>query len=1849
MAKESFKISIEADPKSIPAIRKLVSGALKDLEITANASKIRANIAKEMQKPFFVNIMPSQKSIRTIEGLFKNRNVKIDFKLTADKLKAIKDVLNDSDAGFKSLNTSFNRLAANINQTMPGIVGQFKQLNTQISQLNNAIKAAPIAKAGGTGGNSSGTNRAAAAASSSAAATVALNNVTAASNNATAATQTLNKTVATAAATQATFAGRIAITTQRLAAYAIVSPLIYRLVGAFGDSVTAILEVDKNLNRLTQIMNGNADAANRVTDAILKFGTAYGQSGRQVLDVVDTLAQAGNQFSSETGLINAAEAIAKTNLAATFGGIEDTTSGVIAVLNQFNLTGLETARVLDVANKVAKDFAVEAGDIFKAVQSGGGAFSLAGGSFEEFTALAGTFRQLTRLSAPQIGTAINSISVRSLRPEVIALTERLTDGSIRDADGNLKNITDRLIEIANATKGLTNEQLNPIIEQISELRQAKFLTPIIRDIQRGSDSVLLQQLKSAKESAGSLSQDAIKGLERLDVQLASIGARFDELFKKISQDPAFRSLVNDVVVLSKAFVDLIDVISPVLPLLLKFGVLKGLFSFLPNIKNLGGLAGGGGASPGQAVGPAGRGPFGNLNVLFPQKAAAQAVGKAVAQNVLPIVKQQNQFIPFANKGVNVTPNKSFSARGIQRALQTNVSPFALQQAGFISPSARSQQRFNVNPAAAARDFSRPVGTGGIDINNVIRGNRSGTIRSLNQVVIPRADISGTQQKFLKKFQDLTKERQTLERKIDTIAIGGASSVTKSAGIIKQLDAVKLKIKELGREYGKFLATNEVALRGGVGPRSFGLGAGIARTTDTINLLDPRGVAQGPRGSGGPGNFANRSRDTFPFANVPIPTGNTALFEGLDDSIRGSAGVLSTATALRAAGINAPGTRRGSRGRFSRLRQQLRVRGQLFSRAVGPGFGEAAGLAGVIGLSQSQGLISDEESLIANGQLSKNFAQIQRANINRRTGTGALSGATTGGLIGLQLGSIIPGIGNLAGFGIGAAAGGLIGAATGRNAAQEQETRNLLNAAGITNDPRLRQRGLNAFNAQINAPGIVERAERLGSSLSLGNLGANLLTAGTFTPVTKLNAGLRNTFNARSSVANLQESLASPEGQAIQQQTLVEIQRLAKNTDPRRGNVLGQIRERFIQEGVDNGGNRQFLTQLFGEITRDFGLEELNKLVNKSANEFAELQTETNRVRKALNEYQSGIIEFTSKFNLATEAITRGTNLRQNNIENTSRRVGILTGAGGPATIGGSALQVIQDDIRKVLTSAVDSISPRQFDSLVGSGAISSNEANVLADLGSLEVGLRNLNTNVIRSLANDTFPATLTAEALPQLFGTFVGDLLARQNIDLKTTEGRGFQQQLVDALTNSAKQDGALEKFNTNPEAFIRSVLGDFNVGDLIQSRLGASFNDLNTRIQESAQAFDIFSDIQKRVNEISELRVSSRVDAINNASQFGFINNRQKIGQLTNLATTGPLSTANARLQNASARIINGQNRLNTVTNPYAQEFLRQSISKAQADYAQALSDGKRGIEILAEAARTAGEELDKINQGRSTVASTSLIDRNRQLVATRQFAGIAGGGSVLDQVLRNTGVNSVPDFNRLGDKERNKVIAAINATGLPNNPDFLNNATGFGGFGAARLPGTTSSFDERAELIRNIAGASVYQRAGFDSTNKDAGELARAQTTLLETISRNSAAEITTLTQINTNLIDSVAKMTGVWEKQIQDLKTSLVNKDAGLHQGITGLNETVATLQQSGIKLSFDGKVVVEGLEGSGPKAVAMQQAAIQVLEKFVAALDRSNPTEASLAEKFTKAINQIKSNKALASGVRTQSVITESTA
>ena len=212
------------------------------------------------------------------------------------------------------------------------------------------------------------------------------------------------------------FGRQSALAVRRFAAFSVSAGAIYGLTRAITSAYGEFINFNKELVRLQQVTGTTENGLKGITDEITRLSTGLGVTSSDLLTVSSTLAQAGLS-ATETKM--ALEALAKSALAPSFDSLNDTVEGSIALMRQFGIGAGDLESSLGSINAVAAAFAVESGDIIKAIQRTGGVFAAASkgvsqckDALNEFISVFTSVRQTTRESAETIATGLRTIFTR---------------------------------------------------------------------------------------------------------------------------------------------------------------------------------------------------------------------------------------------------------------------------------------------------------------------------------------------------------------------------------------------------------------------------------------------------------------------------------------------------------------------------------------------------------------------------------------------------------------------------------------------------------------------------------------------------------------------------------------------------------------------------------------------------------------------------------------------------------------------------------------------------------------------------------------------------------------------------------------------------------------------------------------------------------------------------------------------------------------------------------------------------------------------------------------------------------------------------------------------------------------------------------------------------------------------------------------------------------------------------------------------------------------------------------------------------------------------------------------------
>lgn len=404
------------------------------------------------------------------------------------------------------------------------------------------------------------------------------------------------------------FGQQAGLSIRRFAAFTVATGTIFGLVFAIQDAVRAGVAFDRQLGTLQQVTGKSKAGLKDLTDEISRLSVAFGVSSKDITQTAVTLAQAGLSASDTQ---KALSALAKSALAPSFESMEETTEGLIAVLQQFDIKAEKSSEVLGSINRVAADFAVESRDIVAAVQIAGGAFAAASKgvktgqeAFEQFISVFTAVRQTTRESAETIATGLRTIFTRVQRESTIKSLKQM-NVHLEDSKGKFVGAYEAAIQLSQGLSRLDSRdpQFIKILEEVAGYRQLNKAIPIIYKM-----AVAEKALSVAKRGRQSLDKDASIAQQTYEVRLKKVGETLNALFRKITQSGSFDNVIAGITKLTTGLLGLADAFVPVLPYL---GILAGAKLASPVLRAVSGFFGPGSFrqvqdSPGRAKGRIGR-------------------------------------------------------------------------------------------------------------------------------------------------------------------------------------------------------------------------------------------------------------------------------------------------------------------------------------------------------------------------------------------------------------------------------------------------------------------------------------------------------------------------------------------------------------------------------------------------------------------------------------------------------------------------------------------------------------------------------------------------------------------------------------------------------------------------------------------------------------------------------------------------------------------------------------------------------------------------------------------------------------------------------------------------------------------------------------------------------------------------------------------------------------------------------------------------------------------------------------------------------------------------------------------
>jgi len=352
--------------------------------------------------------------------------------------------------------------------------------------------------------------------------------------------------------------GRVGLAAERVASYIVGAAGLYSVVSATRSAIIETALLEKEITNLQQIFDSGDGSVDdfterindlRVTGQGLKkqffdLSIATGTSALNIAKSAKILAAAGFG-KGDAGFESTIRAVTLAELGPSFGNTEEIIDGLIASINQFNLTLQETPYILGLVNETSKAYAVESQDLFEAIKRGGGSFAAVGGNLEDFITLVTVTREKTREAAPVIGTFIKTLSSKLFTSKANTLFKEIGV----DAD-KVVDPFQRLVKLSEffAKNNLSAAQKTNILSQIVDVRQAGRLAALInglsdyeQQINRIRDQGGISLIDKAEES---LLRDTIQRIDDIGPAIERIKNGFTGFIEGIYNNQFTRGLLS---------------------------------------------------------------------------------------------------------------------------------------------------------------------------------------------------------------------------------------------------------------------------------------------------------------------------------------------------------------------------------------------------------------------------------------------------------------------------------------------------------------------------------------------------------------------------------------------------------------------------------------------------------------------------------------------------------------------------------------------------------------------------------------------------------------------------------------------------------------------------------------------------------------------------------------------------------------------------------------------------------------------------------------------------------------------------------------------------------------------------------------------------------------------------------------------------------------------------------------------------------------------------------------------------------------------------------------------------------
>lgn len=397
----------------------------------------------------------------------------------------------------------------------------------------------------------------------------------------------------------------------QVAAMLVMKPL--QLIQSAISSINeTLVETEKVVVSLQRVLDETV-ASGEISSELYAIAENLGQTFDNVQEIAQNFAKAGLSWQDTLKATEAA--VLALNVAELTA--EESSEGLIAVMQQFNYEASELTYVIDVLNKAADKSAVDTADLLVALQKTGSYASAANLSLEETVGLISALSEATAASGQNIGNALKSLFAYSSKASSLEVFASLSDEMKDIVDmyqiGNA-SILDVWEELADTMTNLSDAQADLLEQWSSESGLETELGAELGDVYDQLTGVydtagvyrknyfiaLLNNFDEVKEVMGEISdasgytaEEQAKYMDTYEAKLNALQAQWQEL---ANDEQGWLQFKKDLLDIASGLLTVIEYTGGLRTIVLAIGtaltfafgekVINSIVSFGKNIKSL---------------------------------------------------------------------------------------------------------------------------------------------------------------------------------------------------------------------------------------------------------------------------------------------------------------------------------------------------------------------------------------------------------------------------------------------------------------------------------------------------------------------------------------------------------------------------------------------------------------------------------------------------------------------------------------------------------------------------------------------------------------------------------------------------------------------------------------------------------------------------------------------------------------------------------------------------------------------------------------------------------------------------------------------------------------------------------------------------------------------------------------------------------------------------------------------------------------------------------------------------------------------------------------------------------------